>query len=107
MTNKALIIITTCPNPEEAKMIAEKLTQNNIAACVNIFDKINSYFLWKSKINNEQESLLLIKTLEKKYVEVEALIKKMSSYELPEVIAIPISNGSLEYIKWVEKNVSI
>tara|TARA_B100001250_G_scaffold414570_1_gene454008 strand:- start:27046 stop:27369 length:324 start_codon:yes stop_codon:yes gene_type:complete len=107
MSNKALIIIATCPNPEEAKIIAEKLIQNNIAACVNIFDKINSYFLWKSKINNEQESLLLIKTIEKKYDEVEALIKKMSSYELPEVIAIPVSHGSLEYIKWVEKNVSV
>ncbi len=107
MSKKTLIIITTCPNSEEAIRLTEKIISNSLAACVNRFDNMSSSFLWKSKIHNEKESLLIIKTIDEKYQEIEALIKKMSSYELPEIIAIPIMKGSFEYLNWVEENVSI
>lgn len=76
------------------------LVENRLAACVNIAD-VNSVYAWKSKIENDSEKLLIIKTIESKFGELERSVKKNHSYECHEIIALEVKAGSKEYIEWV------
>jgi len=76
------------------------LVENRLAACVNITD-VTSVYEWKGKIENDSEKLLIIKTVESKFSELEQFIKKNHSYECPEIIAMEVKVGSEEYIDWV------
>lgn len=93
------MVITTCAERDEAE---NTLVDRKLAACVQI-NTIVSYFTWKGKINKESEYRLLIKTKEKLYKRVENYIKKMHSYEVPEIIKIPIHDGSKEYLDWIDE----
>jgi periplasmic divalent cation tolerance protein len=76
------------------------LVENRLAACVNIAD-VSSVYEWKGKIENDREKLLIIKSVETKFGELEKFVKKNHSYECPEIIALEIKAGSKEYIEWV------
>ena len=102
MTNIGLIFVTT-RNLEEAKTIAKSLLESRLAACVNILPSITSIYHWEGTINESQETLLLIKALETNYPEIEKQIKLLHSYQNPEVIFIPITKGSKEYLDWISK----
>lgn len=102
MTNIGLIFVTAS-TAEEAKTIAKSLLESRLAACVNILPSITSIYHWEGKINESQETLLLIKALETNYLEIEKQIKLRHSYQNPEVIFIPITKGSKEYLDWISK----
>ncbi len=99
--SKIVILITT-GSEEEAHRIADQLLNQRKAACVNIMPKVDSLFWWQGKLDSAQESLLVIKTKTSKLKEITELVKKVHSYEVPEVIALPIVGGNEDYLKWLD-----
>jgi periplasmic divalent cation tolerance protein len=98
--DKIVVLITT-GSKEEAHKIAELLVNGKKAACVNIVPGVDSVFRWKGKIDSARESLLLVKTKKSLFPEIVELVKRMHSYEVPEIIALPIIGGSEDYLKWL------
>lgn len=96
-------ISTTTETKEEAQKIARYLVEQKLAACVQISCPIESTYRWKGKLETASEWLCLIKTRESFFKKVEAAIKKLHSYETPEIIATPIVKGSREYLKWLDE----
>ena len=94
-------IMTTTETKEEAEKIAQYLVEQKLAACVQITGPIASTYRWKGKVENAREWQCLIKTREELYDKVETAIKKLHSYETPEIIAVPIIKGSSEYLNWL------
>lgn len=97
-----IIVLITVGSEEEAHKIAELLVNEKKAACVNIVPGIDSLFWWEGKIDSAQESLLLVKTRASLFPEIVELVKRMHSYEVPEIIALPIIAGSEDYLKWLD-----
>lgn len=102
MSTTHAIVLTTCATKTEAEQIAERLVADGAAACVNIIDKITSVYRWKGKIERASEFLLIIKTRSEMTDRVEGTIKGFSSYECPEVVVIPIIDGSADYLGWID-----
>jgi periplasmic divalent cation tolerance protein len=96
------LVITTCPSMEEAEALAEKILNARLAACVNIVPGVLSLYEWQGKLEREQEFLLLIKTRSEGFPELEKLVQASHSYELPELIAVPIDEGSAPYLNWID-----
>lgn len=101
------LVMSTCPSMEEAEMLAEKLVTARLAACVNIVPGVRSLYEWEGKLQREQECLLLIKTRSEGFPELVKLIQSSHSYELPEVVAVPIEAGSGPYLKWIDAKLDI
>jgi periplasmic divalent cation tolerance protein len=100
-TDRVVVLITT-GNEEEAHKIARLLVNEKKAACVNIVPRVDSLFRWEGKIDSTCESLLLVKTRASLLSEIISLVKQVHSYEVPEIIALPIVGGSEEYLKWLD-----
>lgn len=96
-----ILIMCTVGSEENAELIARVLVEEKLAACVNIVDKIKSIYSWKDEIIEDTELLLLIKTPAELYEKVEARIKALHTYEVPEIIAFDVIKGSKDYIDWV------
>ena len=90
---------------EEARGIAELLLGQRKAACVNIVPQVDSFFWWQGKLDSAQESLLIIKTVASLLPDVVSLVKGIHSYEVPEIIALPIVGGNEDYLKWIDSEV--
>jgi periplasmic divalent cation tolerance protein len=101
-TNSAVVLMITACNEEEARKIAELLVREKKAACVNIVPRVDSLFRWKGKIDSAHESLLLVKTRASLVSEIISLVKQAHSYDVPEIIALPIIGGSEEYLDWLD-----
>lgn len=97
-----LLVTTTTETKEEAQKIARYLVGEKLAACVQIMGPITSTYRWKGNIETAEEWLCLIKTRESFFAQVENAIKKLHSYETPEIIAVPIVKGSKEYLDWLD-----
>ena len=97
-----IIVLITAGSEEEAHKVAELLTNEKKAACVNILPGVDSLFWWEGKIDSARESLLLVKTRASLFPEIVELVKRMHSYEVPEIIALPIIAGSEDYLKWLD-----
>jgi len=95
------IFLVTVPNIEESKKIASLLVKSKLAACVNIIHNILSVYRWKGKIEEDDEYLLLIKTIEKNSELVINKINEVHSYETPECIGFKIEKGSEKYLNWI------
>ena len=103
-TNKIVILVTTRSEPEAHK-IADLLLNRRKAACVNIVPKIESSFWWQGKLDSAQESLLIIKTKASLLSEIVDIVKAAHSYEVPEIMALPIIGGNEDYLKWIDDEV--
>ncbi len=99
-----VVIFCTAGSKEEAETIAADLVRTKTAACCSILSGINSIYFWEGEVCSDSEYLLIIKTSEKALDAVTERIGRLHSYDLPEIIAMPIVGGSDEYIKWVENN---
>ncbi len=99
-----IIVFTTTSSKEEAKRIAKSIVEKKVAACVNIVDDINSIYWWKGSIEESREALLIIKTKINLLDKLIEEIKKIHSYEVPEIIAIPIIAGLRQYLEWINKS---
>jgi periplasmic divalent cation tolerance protein len=106
MTDK-LVVLVTCRSAKEAERIASRLVQTRLAACGNILrSPVRSIYRWKEKIESAREFLLVIKTSRRRFPELQAAIKHLHSYELPEIIALPIAAGSQGYLSWLADSVA-
>jgi len=101
---KHILVLCTCPGSITAKQIAQDVVEKNLAACVNSISGMHSYFRWGGKIDGADEILLLMKTTADRYKDLEKRIKTLHPYELPEIIAVPISTGLPEYLTWIQTN---
>ena len=100
-----IVIFITTDADEEAHKIAELLLDKRKAACVNIVARVDSLFWWQGKLDSAQESLLIIKTKASLLPEIISLVKRVHSYEVPEIIALPIIGGNEDYLKWIDSEV--
>ena len=101
-----IIILTTASSDKEAEIIGSKLINNKLAACVNIIPNIKSIYRWEGKINEDSEYLLIIKTVKRAEEDVFENIRKLHSYDTPEMISIPITGGVKSYLNWLSKSVA-
>jgi periplasmic divalent cation tolerance protein len=96
-----VIVLVTCPNMKSAGKISDILLEKRLAACTNTIPGIESRFRWKGKVKKSKEALMIIKTTKALVKKVEKAVKENHSYEVPEIIAIPIVSGSNEYLNWI------
>lgn len=105
MTTTPLIVLCTCPDGTAADAIATALLEARLAACVNRIDGLESLYRWEGSIQKDREVLLLIKTTSVAFGEVENAISALHPYELPEIIGVPVTQGSAPYLDWLTKSI--
>ena len=98
-----IVIFVTAGNIGEARKISAKLIEKKLAACVNIIDPVESVFWWQGKVDKAKEALLVIKSKKQKFLKIVKLVKSLHSYEVPEIIALPIVAGEKFYLKWIDE----
>ncbi len=104
MTDKIVVLVTT-HTLSEARKIARTLVEKQYAACVNLLPKVSSIYRWKDRIQRDTEILLVIKTRRHRFDALRQCVESMHSYETPEVIALPIVEGAVNYLNWIEQSV--
>jgi periplasmic divalent cation tolerance protein len=102
MSSEFCVVMTTTPNQQEANNLAQKLVEQQLAACVQMMP-VNSVYTWEGAMQQETEVLLLIKTATQRYGGVEAFLLANHSYSVPEIIQLPIEQGSATYFQWLGK----
>jgi periplasmic divalent cation tolerance protein len=103
MTDK-IVIMSTCATEEEAERIARALVDARLAACVSIVPRVRSFYRWKGAVEDSAECLLVIKSSRRLFDSLRAAIEKAHSYEVPEVVALPIVDGAPNYLNWLHDN---
>jgi len=98
------VVLVTASNREQAGAIARSLVESHLAACVSLFP-IHSLYTWQDKVHSDDEWQLLIKTDLEKFAELEAHIRQIHSYEVPEIIALPVITGSTPYLQWIRQQI--
>ncbi len=98
------VVLITTPTREEAETLTNQLLKQRLAACVNLLP-VSSQYWWKGKMEKAEETLMLVKTERKLIKQIVKHVKKHHSYKVPEVIAIPITNGNKKYLEWIAESV--
>lgn len=100
-----IVLFITTATAEEARQISRALLNKKKVACVNIVPGVSSLFWWQGKLDSAQENLLVIKTKASQLNEIIRLVKELHSYDVPEIIALPIIGGNQDYLKWIDEEV--
>ena len=100
-----IVIFVTTDSQEEAQKIATRLLNQRKVACVNIVPRVDSLFWWQGKLDSARESLVIAKTKASLLPEVVSLVKDVHSYEVSEIIALPIIGGNEDYLNWIDSEV--
>lgn len=101
-----IVVFITTKDTEEAQKIAVALLKRRLAACVNIVPEVNSHFWWQDKLDSAKESLLVIKTKDTLLPDIVKSVKKIHSYTVPEIIALPVIGGDQDYLDWIDSEVT-
>jgi periplasmic divalent cation tolerance protein len=105
-SSNAIVVFVTCASAREARRIATALVSKRLAACGNIFGApVFSIYRWKGKVEKAREVLLILKSTRKAFAALEREVRRLHSYETPEIIALPIAAGSHAYLKWLQDSV--
>jgi len=105
MTDK-IVVLVTCGAAKEARKIARALVEQRLAACVNILQSpVQSIYRWKGKVESAKEVLIIIKTTRKRFAALQRAIRALHSYGTPEIIALPVADGSRDYLAWIADSV--
>jgi periplasmic divalent cation tolerance protein len=104
--SKLLVVVTSLPSAESAKVMARALVEQNLAACVQLTKDIQSIYRWEGKICEEQEILLSAKTIDSKWSEICAFLQSTHPYDLPEILAFSPEQYERQYGRWVESEVN-
>ncbi|MDP5957237.1 MAG: divalent-cation tolerance protein CutA [Candidatus Marinimicrobia bacterium] len=102
---KYVLILSTVSKIEDAQTIANHLVSNSMAACVNFIPNLESVYKWKNQVCKENEFLLMIKTTANKETNVYDSLSEIHPYDTPEIITLPIQNGSKDYLNWISESV--
>lgn len=105
MTDK-IVVLTSCASAEEARRIGGELIAQRLAACVNLLPPVRSVYHWKGAIEEEEEILMIIKSSRPLFEQLKAAIARLHSYEVPEIIALPIVDGAAPYLSWMDKELA-
>jgi periplasmic divalent cation tolerance protein len=105
MTDK-IVVLSACRSPEEAHKLAHALVEKRLAACVNIVPGVRSVYHWKDAIEEEEETLLVIKSSRPLLEELCSELERLHSYEVPEVIALTVVDGSEAYLAWLTRELA-
>ncbi len=100
-----IVLFITTATAEEAQRISKVLLNQRKAACVNIVPRVSSLFWWQGKLDSAQESPLIVTTKASHLNEIVRLVKELHSYDVPEIIALPIVGGNQDYLEWIGKEV--
>src|ERR671926_1475021 len=106
MDDDPIVVFMTAANGEEATRLADMLVGAHLAACVQILPEIESVYRWQGKIERQSEILLLAKTTNDKFEELEREVRALHSYEIPEIVAVPVIAGSAPYLEWLTQRIS-
>lgn len=104
---EAIVVITTVEKAQDSEQIARQLVERELAACVQVSAPILSTYRWQGQIEQAQEQLLLIKTTRAAYAALEAALKQLHPYQTPEIIALPVVSGSVDYLAWLQASVKV
>ena len=104
--SRELVLFVTCATAEESARIAESLVSERLAACVNVIDGIHSTYWWEGRVTRDREVLMIIKTTNDRYDQLEKRVKELHSYTTPEVIALKIDRGSKQYLDWLNESLA-
>ena len=102
---KTVLVLTTVADNERAEQIARTLVDEHLAACVNVHGPMTSFYRWKGAVERDAERQLVIKTTRDRLPALEARLKALHTYELPEFIVLPIDDGSADYLGWIVDSV--
>jgi periplasmic divalent cation tolerance protein len=101
-----IVVLTTCESEEEAARLARHLVDHRLAGCVNIIPGVRSIYRWKDQVEDSAEFVLVIKSRRDVFNKVREAIAQLHSYEIPEVIALPVVDGSDAYLRWLDREVA-
>ena len=101
-----ILVLSTVDTLESAREIATILVEKREVACVNIIPGIHSIFRWEGEIAEEGEFLLIVKSSAEKFEEIRSTIRSLHNYQIPEIIALPITAGDADYLNWLRKEIS-
>ena len=101
LVNSFIVVLVTTSSKQEAETIAQSLLESKLIACANVVGPVESHFHWKGKIEHTEEFLLLMKSRSDLFDELVENVKRMHSYEVPEVVALPIVEGLKSYLGWL------
>lgn len=107
MTADVLLVITNLPDRASAERLAGLLVDGSFAACVNILAPCRSVYRWQGAVQNDEEHPLLIKTTQARYAALESAIRQAHPYDLPEIIALPVTSGLPAYLDWVAQETAL
>jgi periplasmic divalent cation tolerance protein len=105
MTDK-IVVLSTCASPEEAERIARGLLEKRLAACVNVLAGVRSLYRWKGAVEDDPEVLLVIKSNRALFAQLRVELEKLHSYEVPEILALPVVDGSESYLGWMDRELA-
>ena len=101
MSSEAILVLTSCPDEATGACIARDLVESGLAACVSRVTSVRSTYRWEGRLHDEPEVLLIVKTLAERYQALEMRLKSLHPYEVPEIIALAVVNGSSDYLSWL------
>jgi len=101
-----IVVFVTTKNGREANKIAIKLVESKLIACANVIKGVHSTFRWQGKVDKADETLLILKSKKSCLLKIVKMVKKYHSYDVPEIIALPITDGSKDYLNWIKSNCS-
>ncbi|HKF30334.1 MAG TPA: divalent-cation tolerance protein CutA [Candidatus Binataceae bacterium] len=99
--NNVVVVLVTCANEEQGASIARSLVGERLAACVNLVSGIRSIYRWRDKLEDDRETLLLVKTRTQLLARVERRVRELHTYEVPEIVAVRLYGGSKPYLDWL------
>lgn len=105
MSNYALVL-STCPANDTPQRLAQCLLEERLAACVNIVPGLRSLYMWQGRMESSDESLMVIKTRVDLYPQLEARLRELHPYELPEILMVPVQAGLAAYLAWIDSSVT-
>lgn len=107
MANTPLLVLTNLPDPDTARTLAAHLVEHGLAACVNILPACRSVYRWQGQLEEASETPLFIKTTAARYDALETAIRQQHPYELPEIVAVPITAGLPAYLAWLTQETTL
>lgn len=101
MKNQILVVLSTCPDATTARRLGRGLVEAGLAACVNVVPGLVSIYGWQGRLQEDDECLMIVKTAEARIEALTAWLQTHHPYELPEIVAVPVSDGHADYLNWV------
>jgi len=106
MTDK-IVVLVTCGTAREARTIARKMVERRLAACGNVVEApVRSIYRWKGKVESAREFLVILKSSRRRFAALETAVRELHSYDVPEIIALPVTAGSAGYLRWISASVT-